>query len=145
MSDVFWSKVDIRLPAECWEWQACRSRKGYGRFHLGSRVVQAHRVAHALTIGPVPLDVLVCHTCDNPPCCNPLHLFLGTNTDNARDRETKRRSVLPHGYTNLTEEERVEIRRLYAAGGISQMALAREFGVAQSTISLISRAGVIAA
>jgi hypothetical protein len=78
-----------RDPAQCWEWQRSRSRQGYGR--LGPRVY-AHRLAYEVFIGPIPDGLHVLHHCDNPPCCNPAHLWSGTVADNMRDRDAKGRN-----------------------------------------------------
>lgn len=72
-------------PSECWEWSGSRDRKGYG-FGDGGR---AHRLAWEWENGPVPAGLMVLHRCDNPPCCNPKHLFVGTALDNARDALAK--------------------------------------------------------
>jgi hypothetical protein len=93
----FWPKVDIRGPDECWPWQAGLSN-GYGEFATGKvdgkKIVErAHRVAYRLTKGPLPPDKPdVLHTCDNPPCCNPAHLYPGTPLDNMRDMSVGERS-----------------------------------------------------
>ena len=91
----FWSKVDRRDPGECWPWTAALRgpdvRRGYGAFWFRGRHVAASRMAWALTHGD-PGDGIVCHTCDNPRCCNPGHLYLGTHLDNARDRASRKRS-----------------------------------------------------
>lgn len=71
----------------CWDWLGQRSQEGYGR--LGE--VFAHRLAYEAFRGPIPPGMYVCHTCDNPPCCNPDHLFIGTNADNVRDSMSKGR------------------------------------------------------
>lgn len=86
----FWGKV--QKSDGCWEWQGPRSRYGYGKFkcgyrtHIASRF--AYKLAHRVTLTP---DQVVCHTRDNPPCCNPAHLFLGTQADNLRDMVAKGR------------------------------------------------------
>lgn len=94
----FWAKVQIGLPDACWECVSSirnMQRGGYGSIHVGGRAgkrERAHRVAYMLTYGPIPDGQLVLHSCDNPPCCNPAHLFLGDHSDNARDMAQKRRS-----------------------------------------------------
>lgn len=80
----FWSKVDTRGPEECWFWKA--SRKGeYGQFHYNRRSCLAHRMAFLFTHGLLPEDKNICHTCDHPLCCNPGHLFQGTQLENKQD------------------------------------------------------------
>lgn len=92
----FWSKVEVRGPDDCWEWTGYRMKFGYGRFPLGHRPsrrnVLAHRAVWVLTYGGIPDGLDVCHDCDNPPCCNTRHLFLGTHRDNMIDRENKGRT-----------------------------------------------------
>jgi hypothetical protein len=85
------------VSSGCWEWQGNRDYRGTGRvgngtYHKGtSSTVLVHRVAWELTYGPIPAGLFVCHTCDNPPCCNPAHLFLGTQKDNMHDCKLKGR------------------------------------------------------
>ena len=143
----FWAKVDRRGPDECWLFVGARTHSGYGS--LNKRVWGegvAHRLAWRLATGRViPEDMLVCHTCDNPPCCNPAHLFLGTQGDNARDRNAKGRAASKVGRLNgralLTETDVREIRRVYRRGHKSRagdsrscVGLARRFGVSEDAI-----------
>ena len=88
--DRFWSKVDIKGDDECWEWKNGKSQ-GYGIFRYDGRAQKSSRVAYILTHGPIAKDLHVCHSCDNPPCCNPKHLWLGTNQDNISDKMEKNR------------------------------------------------------
>lgn len=133
-----WRRVQIGASDECWPWIGGCRPNGYGIFSLNGRNVATHRLAYELGHGVAPGDRLVCHSCDNHACCNPAHLFLGTNRDNTHDALTKGRLVFPrgarHGQSRLTERQVVEIRRRRAAGerGID---LAREFGVDPSTIT----------
>lgn len=81
------------MPNGCWEWTGSTSRPGWhGRISVNHRLVMTHRVAYELWVGPIPEGLFVCHRCDNPPCCNPAHLFLGTTRDNMRDAAAKGRT-----------------------------------------------------
>lgn len=89
-----WEKVD--RTGDCWVWTAkTRSSFGYGMIRVGGtpgRLVSAHRVAWELTNGPIPDGLWVLHGCDNPPCCNPAHLHLGTRADNMREMSERGRA-----------------------------------------------------
>lgn len=87
----FWSKVDVLSTDQCWLWKAALSC-GYGVFNVGKYdLYRSHRLSYYFTYGEDPGSLLVCHKCDNPPCCNPHHLFLGTQQDNVTDRMLKGR------------------------------------------------------
>lgn len=149
----FWAKVDKRGPDECWEWEGCRHpRSGHGRITLNYVNRYAHRHAWELTNGPVPEGLHVLHHCDNGPCCNPAHLFLGTHSDNMADMCAKGRhrggakaghSWAPkgsrHPWAKLTEDQVRRIRSRYAAGGVTQSELGADYGVSGGTISRIVR------
>lgn len=136
---AFWSRVAMIPGHACWEWIGSIAQgSGYGRIPLGTRQhwAYAHRVSWQLHRGPIPGEMCVLHRCDNRTCVNPDHLFLGTRTDNAADRDAKGRTCRgedrPHRLTRIQVDE---IRRRYKRG--NGFALAAEFGVARATISNI--------
>lgn len=147
-------KANTKLgPKGCWLWLGSRRRGKfkYGTLRVGSKPIDAHRRAWQLFRGEIPASLCVLHKCDNPPCVNPRHLFLGTHLDNARDRQAKgrrparlcaRRNV-PQGENNprakLTEIGVMAIRSAYAHGDISQAELARLHNVSANTIGHIVR------
>ncbi len=140
----FWSKVDIAPVEMCWEWLASISKPSpYPRFKLGDKTITAHRAAWTLAYGPIPKRLLVRHKCDNPKCCNPAHLELGTHQDNVNDmmRRGRHTKVSLAGSSNprakLDEVTVKAIRAKYATGTTSTIKLAREFAVSQGLISQI--------
>lgn len=93
IAERFWPKVS--KSDGCWTWTAAINKRwGYGAFREGGKTLRAHRVAWALTNGPIPDGLFACHHCDNPSCVNPSHIFLGTCSDNAKDMAAKGRSTL---------------------------------------------------
>lgn len=144
----FWERVRKGSDDECWEWIGYRTIHGYPNFHYGQvyfegKQIVAHRAAWIITKGPIPKGILVCHKCDNPPCCNPNHLFLGTHLDNRRDCMQKKRIVAmkgeSHGRCILKSDQVIEIRRRYRfrGGKNSTVGLAKEFKVSKPTIQAI--------
>lgn len=104
-----------RVANGCWLWTGCVSRDRYGIFNKGGRTaVLAHRVSYELHCAPIPKGMFVCHRCDNPPCANPMHLFLGTNADNMADMIAKGRQTRGEQKKNskLTEQHVREILAL---------------------------------
>lgn len=140
----FWAKVD--KTGDCWLWKASKSKidNGYGQFVMQDKHHNAQRVAYILTYGPIPDELMVCHSCDNPPCCNPDHLFLGTNTDNLQDMVAKGRGWAQQAgnmrrgadspMAKLTADQVAAIRAAYANKSMNGAQLARMYGIAESTI-----------
>lgn len=133
-------------PNACWPWSGANKAEGYGQIRWRGKNVQATHLVYELYYrhGPTDEKPLVCHTCDNPPCCNPQHLFLGDYHDNRSDAVRKGRTkALPIRIgedcpnAKLTEEQVRQMRVEYAAGGISQPGLARAYGMSQANISSI--------
>ncbi len=154
---VFWSHVQSSDPDTCWLWQLARDKNGYGKYTIRRISLRAHRIAYFLHYHVDPAELLVCHTCDNPRCCNPHHLFLGTEQDNILDARDKNRlntaSGARHGTktkpdsvvrgeqrgSKLTEQQVIEIRRLYSDERKTQQEIANQFGVTRENISVIIR------
>lgn len=149
----FWARVDRSDPDGCWLWLgAKRSDKGYGGVWDGERWTHSHRFAYTLTYGPITDGLWVLHKCDNPPCCRPDHLFLGTQLDNIHDMLDKGRyrsgpalhpERMPkgeaHGQAKATADTVRAIRERYAAGGITHKELGREYGLSRLTVGDIIR------
>jgi len=182
----FFRKVQKAEGDQCWLWTGYRDRDGYGKLRLGGgeRRVLAHRLSYELHKKPIPKGLCVCHSCDNPPCVNPAHLWTGTNDANREDSIAKGRNakgdrhgartrperwargdkhfsrthpellargdrngsrVHPerlkrgsaHPIAKLNETKVREIRDRYDRGGITQYALAKEYGVTQRIIHLV--------
>jgi hypothetical protein len=148
IAERFWAKVTVAELDDCWEWQAARDTWGYGYFRVahGDVMRRAHRVAWEISHGPIPDGMLACHTCDNPPCVNPAHLFLGDDAANCADKVAKNRQsrTPPHWGeaspgVKVSSEAVHQIRARYAAGGISQTELGRQYGISQTQVSRIVR------
>lgn len=148
----FWSKVD-QSPGQgpkgdCWEWTGAIQSGGYGTVNLGGKGTTAHRLALILATGEPPTENLdACHECDNPPCCNPAHLFWGTRRENANDSARKGRHgtrVHPerwrrgeaHPHHKLAVADVVDIR-LRAAAGEQLTRIAADKHVTKANVSLI--------
>jgi hypothetical protein len=134
----FWEKI-VKEENGCWTWTGTKSG-GYGALYRSGKTVKTHRFSYELHKGNIPSGICVCHSCDNPCCCNPDHLFLGTFKENNQDRAKKGRSRgvfqrgEDHPNSKLTKEKVRSIREVYSSGSISQRKLAKAFDVNQSTI-----------
>ncbi len=147
--DRFWSKVNIKGKDDCWEWTAAKSKKGYGRFKVDGKLVSPHRFSYELENGEIPEGMFICHKCDNPPCVNPDHLFVGTGSDNMKDCYEKGRSTIllirPEnqakgstiGTSKLNEKQVKEIKIRLKCGD-KPVDIADDYNVYRSTISKIN-------
>lgn len=142
-AERFWAFVEAGGPDACWEWLGWKYAEGYGTIYVEGRKVRAHRYSYELHIGPIPNGLFVCHHCDNPPCVNPRHLFVGTHTDNMRDAAQKNRLRLwdvfnqwgtQNPSSKLNEAAVLEIRDLYKSGDWTQKALGQRFGVSDVAV-----------
>lgn len=144
-ADRFWPLVDVKGPDDCWEWQGFISQiAGHGKFQINRITYPASRIALKLHVGRMlSREELACHKCDNPPCCNPAHLFIGSTKDNALDAKAKGRlhqwSGARRGENNpcakLQEHQVREIRKL--RGTMTTKQIAQKFGVRPGAIMAI--------
>lgn len=143
--DAFWSRVERGGPDDCWPWKEYIGRAGYGTVKWIGKVSRAHRIAYLLANGPYSDDLFICHRCDNPPCCNPAHLYAGSPADNMRDRGDRTgfsgnattRGVV-HPKAKLNDESVLAIRQRFREGETSTT-LGKEYGVHPSTIMQVVR------
>jgi hypothetical protein len=148
-ADNFWPKVRIAGPNDCWLWMAERKKSGYGKIRIAGRQTMAHRVAWTLTHGLIPKGMKICHRCDNPPCCNPSHLWLGTQTENIADMDRKGRRdtsgliLFKRGEecptAKLTWSDVREIRRSVLSGLRTRAEASRRLGVSPTTVTDIMK------
>lgn len=138
----FWSHV--QKSDGCWEWQRGRVGRGYGAVAYPgfARQLIASRVAYIIANGSIETHLHALHTCDNPPCCRPDHIYAGTHIENTRDWVERERLIHYHGTANcnakLTREQVASARALHASG-ISGNVLAKRFGVSQPSMAKLLR------
>lgn len=132
----FWKKVELIPFHSCWEWTKGCTEDGYGQFKIEGVSYKAHRFSYELRFGPIPKDMQVCHSCDNPSCVNPDHLFLGTAKDNIKDCVNKKRNAFgeKNWKSKLSDLEVNEIKTLFASGEYTWQSLAEIYGVTRRTI-----------
>jgi HNH endonuclease len=126
----FFSRLDLQ-PNECHVWNGQKNKTGYGLFSINGISRLAHRVAWQFANGPIPLGKLVCHSCDNPPCCNPDHLWIGTAADNTADMWSKGRAKVfaRRGSSVNTAKLNAEKVAIIRASKLKAKDLAKSFGV----------------
>lgn len=136
------ARMDLSGGANsCWIWQNAKGPNGYGQAHRFGKTMHAHRLMFELVNGPIPTGMYVCHRCDQPACCNPSHLFLGTPRQNHEDMRNKGRAQDRRGEkcptSKLSNNDVFEMRRRMQSGE-SRRAVADAFGVGISTVSQIA-------
>lgn len=130
----FWDKIE--KTESCWLWHGTRSDNGYGKVRYRDRQDLSHRVSYIIHKGEIPVGMVVRHKCDNPPCCNPDHLELGTVADNTCDKMMKQRQAQGErqGHAKFTTETVNEAKRLRSEGW-TYLELERHFSISRQTIS----------
>lgn len=133
----FWSHVDVSTDFQCWNWRGVKNNSGYGRFSMCGKWIPAHRLSYSLIKGDISEEHVIRHTCDNPSCCNPHHLLVGTHAENSGDAVARGRTAKGErsGRTRLKNEDVEYIRK--NPDGLTLTALSAKFGMAKSSIHYI--------
>jgi hypothetical protein len=145
LAAALWSRVDIKGPDECWPWTASIGSHGYGQFSWEGKVICAHVATYMLTKGPVPVDLNVLHSCDYKPCCNPAHVYAGTQARNNLDARERGQAYVfgkgedaPRAKLTVEDVAYIKVQRRYVSYGKKlHQVLAKQFGVHPDTISSI--------
>ncbi|AMS02615.1 endonuclease [Gordonia phage Yvonnetastic] len=144
----YWSRVEVKGRDECWPWTGGVEPFGHGVIYLGRfsgtpRNEKAHRLAYEFHHGKPPGDLVVRHTCDNPPCQNPRHLILGTQADNIRDMYSRSRNVndgrpgTSHPMHKISDADVRDMRDRYSSGGVRYKDLALEYDLSEAQVGRI--------
>ncbi|MGO9372038.1 MAG: HNH endonuclease [Syntrophobacteraceae bacterium] len=134
--------VIVDSKTGCWIWTKGKTSGGYGEISTDpGKIDLVHRVMWKHLNGPIPKKGVICHSCDNPPCCNPDHLFLGTQRVNLLDAKAKGRLNPAHGSragkAKLTADQVMAIREKHGRGLISHRRLAKEYGITHQAVQSI--------
>ncbi len=137
LSERFWEKVTkdgpLILETRCWKWKASRPDSRYGQIWLKGTNEKAHRASWIVNFGPIPDGLFVLHKCDNPPCVNPSHLFLGTNKENCDDKTRKGRGLRGRKKPTVSTVTKHAIKEAAQAGETYE-SLAERFNLSLRTI-----------
>ena len=133
--------VERGYKTQCWEWNGTIEHNGYGRTTYSGGIIKAHRLSWMIHFGDIPNGICVCHHCDNPKCCNPEHLFIGSHRDNLIDRNSKGRYAYPkgenHSGSKLTNAAVKTIRKDYVLRKVGLDFFAKLFSVDRTLIHLV--------
>lgn len=139
IQERFWDRMTKCPLTKCWEWTGCTTNGGYGHIKFCGKLILTHRLSWLITNGDIPVNINVCHSCDNPKCCNPEHLFLGSQHDNVMDCSSKGRMRDCSGEANpnvkLSDDQVAQIRN----SDKSNVELAKELGVHRSHVWAVRR------
>jgi hypothetical protein len=142
LADELWSHCVVGDKDACWEWQGGKTSSGYGQLYYRMQQHKTHRLSYELHYGPIPGGMSILHKCDNPPCCNPNHLCLGTRADNVADMCHKKRNDGPRGeecHTAKLTESDIPVIRQMREDGMTLMAIAAIYGISSDSISHVVR------
>ena len=136
-----WKYINKGREDSCWECNHCPDKDGYGRMCIDYKTIKCHRLVYELTFGPIPDGLFVLHKCNNPKCCNPNHLYIGTAKENNNQCLGEGRFISSlgerNGQSKLTAQNIIDIKKLYSSGEYYQKDLGKIFGVKISQISRI--------
>lgn len=139
--DRLWAKVDVKTDKECWPWRAAKTKGGYGVFYVAGIQGLATRTVFINHTGALIGEWHILHKCDNPPCCNPGHLFKGTPKENRMDIKSKGRQMpagrgIKHRFAKLNESQVIEVRALRNSGKTLRE-IGDKFGISNNNIHAI--------
>lgn len=131
-TDTILSKVYKNEHSGCWEWQGSKNNEGYGQVSYQGKIHLVHRLTYELIIGRIESDMYVCHKCDNPKCCNPAHLFIGTPRDNQIDCRLKNRNPT----SKINYNNALKIKRLFN-DGYSRKEISQQYSISYQQVCRI--------
>ncbi len=134
-----WKRINIKGEDDCWEWKGYVLSNGYGQIRIDYRRYRTHRLVYELTYGPIPEGLLVCHKCNNRKCCNPKHLYVGTQKDNLKQMIEDGRKPIGENSSKakLNWKQINEIRKKYIPYIYTQKRLGKEYSISESECFLI--------
>jgi hypothetical protein len=106
--EKFWKHVKKGKPNKCWKWTGLKDKDGYGKWSINYKSIRAHRYSYQIHKGNIPKNQHICHSCDNPSCVNPTHLWTGTPNDNIQDKVKKGRQY--RIYKTETEKRKARLK-----------------------------------